>query len=592
MINKKYKIAISSIGSGIGQSIINAIRLSNLPIRTIGFGNNPFAFGAYDCDEFDHLPSIYSGEYIDDLIKKCKIHKIDLLIPGLDDEVLILARNKIKLKSNGINAMFADEALVAICRNKELISTELNKTTDIFVKSFNKKSLQSDIEKGRTSYPLLAKPKDGFSSKGIIIIRSKEDLLKVSDVHVIQELAIPSRDDPNFDFYMQQISMGNNPQVSEISIQLVFSPKGQLMGKMCSFNKLKNGIPIEIIPFENDDVWKTVDELIPVFRDKGVKGPLNLQGRLTEKGLKLFELNPRFTGITGLRALQGFNEVEACVKEWLGINTGQNKLKLNYNRFGVRQTTDKSIPIERNDDVFSLHKKLNKKIKTKKTLFITGSTGYLGQNLIKKLIETDDFDLITYGLNKSKVENLFKGKVKAIYDYKDLKQGVINLGNVDLLLHLGFRRPFGENKQVADSLRFTNKLFTLAAQNQLPAVINISSQSVYGLSSPPLWTEQTPVAPETVYAQAKYATELMLASAHKLCNTLCFSSIRLGTLTGGANGLIGNEVISIFCKNALDGKKINIIGGMQELERFDIKDAVDALIAMIKTDSKKMETGL
>ena len=100
--------------------------------------------------------------------------------------------------------------------------------------------------------------------------------------------------------------------------------------------------------------------------------------------------------------------------------------------------------------------------------------------------DCDDFDLIAYGINRSKVENLFKGKVKAIYDYKDLKQRIINLGNVDLLLHLGFTRPFGENKQIADSLRFTSKLFTLAAQNQLPAVIYISSQSVYGLTSPPI----------------------------------------------------------------------------------------------------------
>ena len=58
MNNKKYKIAISSIGSGVGQSIIDSIRLSNLPITTIGFGNNPFAFGAYDCNEFDYTPLI------------------------------------------------------------------------------------------------------------------------------------------------------------------------------------------------------------------------------------------------------------------------------------------------------------------------------------------------------------------------------------------------------------------------------------------------------------------------------------------------------------------------------------------------------
>jgi hypothetical protein len=50
MNQKEIKIGISCIGTGVGQSIINSIKLSSLPIKTIGFGNTPFAYGAYDCD--------------------------------------------------------------------------------------------------------------------------------------------------------------------------------------------------------------------------------------------------------------------------------------------------------------------------------------------------------------------------------------------------------------------------------------------------------------------------------------------------------------------------------------------------------------
>ena len=95
MKQKEIKIAITCIGTGVGQSIINSIKLSSLPIKTIGFGNNPFAYGAYDCDELDYTPSIYSDNYIDDLIRKCKDHKVDLLIPSLDDEILFFANNYI-----------------------------------------------------------------------------------------------------------------------------------------------------------------------------------------------------------------------------------------------------------------------------------------------------------------------------------------------------------------------------------------------------------------------------------------------------------------------------------------------------------------
>src|SRR5690606_25764247 len=102
------------------------------------------------------------------------------------------------------------------------------------------------------------------------------------------------------------------------------------LGRMASYNKLNNGVPIEIVAYENDDVWVVIDQLMPVFKEKGFVGPLNIQGRLTRNGLKLFEMNPRFTGITGLRALMGFNEVEACIRSWLSLDKG-GPLQLNNN---------------------------------------------------------------------------------------------------------------------------------------------------------------------------------------------------------------------------------------------------------------------
>src|SRR5690606_6758772 len=98
---------------------------------------------------------------------------------------------------------------------------------------------------------------------------------------------------------------------------------------------------------------------------------------------------------TGLRAYMGFNEVEACLKEWLGIATVNDSLKLNYNRFGIRQTADKSINFDRNPEVKTLYNLLNEgELKSKKTLLLTGSTGYVGRNLVDKILsENLPFDI-------------------------------------------------------------------------------------------------------------------------------------------------------------------------------------------------------
>lgn len=583
MIKEKYVIGISCIGSGVGQSVISSLNLSRLPIYTVGLGTNPFAFGAYECDTYDYTKSIYETDYIDNLLEVCVKHRIELIIPGLDDEVLLFSKNIDRFNNANIKVICPRTELVGICRDKEKMSYELNRIANNFVKSINKNTLKEDVASGSVKYPFIAKPRDGFASRGIEIIKNEADLHRISENHILQELAIPIESDPNYNYYIGQIAKNINPQVSEISIQLVYNNTGQLLGRMSSYNKLNNGVPIEIIPFENKEVWDVIDKLTPKLLDLGLTGPLNIQGRITKDGLKLFEMNPRFTGITGLRALMGFNEVEACVKEWLNIDSGNNKIQFNYKKFGIRQTADKAIPIERNLKITDIYKKINNQdIQTKKTVLITGSCGYLGQTLINKIQANNNFNIIAFDLDKVKLNKLYRNKSILIFNTNDLLNGQIHLGNIDVLVHLGFTRPHGSYDQIAQSLKFTHELFTRASLNNVPAIINISSQSVYGQASLPPWTEESLICPQIVYSEAKYATELLLTSLASINKTLKHTSIRLCTLAGGAPGLLEIDVISKLVIQAIKSDDLLIVGGMQQLERLDVRDAVDALIKVME----------
>lgn len=579
-MKKCYNIGISVIGSGVGQSVINSLRLSRLPIKTIGLGTNPFAYGAYDCDLYDYTKSYYDEGYIDDLISKYHKYNLDLLIPGHDDEVLLYAKNKDLFKEKGVNAIFSDVDLVSLCRDKEMMSNILSKVADVFVKSFEKETLLNDIESGKIQFPLIAKPRGGYASRGIEILNKIEDLKNVLEEHIVQELAIPIKDDPNYEQYIRSINKNINPQISEISIQLVFGKNGNIIGRMMSYNKLNNGVPIEILPYENEYVWNEVDKLTDKLIELGIKGPINLQGRLTENGLKLFEMNPRFTGITGLRALMGFNEVEACVKEWLGM--GDNKLSIDNSKFGIRQTADKVISINQNDIVSEINSKLGG-ITRRKIILLTGSTGYLGINIIENLNRnyTDEVEVWAFARNKNKAKILFGDKVANIFDKKDLDNGNLSLGLVNILIHAGFTRPNGTELEIAESLKFTINLFSSATQNQIPAIINISSQSVYGLKNKPLWNESTTPAPETAYAQAKYSSELALNAMASNHNQIYYSNIRLGALGGGALGLTKADLLSKLTSQTLSNKDLNIVSGKQVMERLDIRDAINALCKMI-----------
>jgi hypothetical protein len=54
---KTNRIAISCIGSGVGQCVIN--QNANLVFYTLGLGTNPYASNVYECDAYDYTKSIY-----------------------------------------------------------------------------------------------------------------------------------------------------------------------------------------------------------------------------------------------------------------------------------------------------------------------------------------------------------------------------------------------------------------------------------------------------------------------------------------------------------------------------------------------------
>lgn len=585
---KKYIIGISCIGSGVGQSVINSIKLSSLPIKTVGFGNNPFAYGAYDCDVYDYIPDIYDPGYLDFLIKKYHKHKIDLLIPGLDDEVMIYAENEEKLKKAGVNAIFSKKELVYICRHKNLMIKKLN---NFFVNSYEKKDILKNIKQKQIKLPIIAKPLSGSASRGIKIINKLDDLMEINDNnYIFQELAIPLKNDPNYSFFINQIKKGINPQVAEISIQIVCDKKGNLIGRTSTYNKLNNGVPIEVLPLDHPLIDEVINLFVPELVKLGLRGPINIQGRITENGFKIFEINPRFTGITGLRALMGFNEVESCIRSWLKLGDIDQKLVLNQKRFGTRQVADKCIAIIRNKKIEKLSIKLGSKKNNKPfCIFITGANGALGKALIPKLLENNKINIFAYIRNYKKNNYLNELKKDNLYYFneQDFKLGKINFGEIDMILHLGFARNHHGEEAIANSLEFTIKLFTLACLNQVPSIINISSQSVYGLKNQPPWTEQTRVAPESVYAQAKYASELYLSNLGKINKQLKHTSIRLASIVANLNDDSNTELIFKLCKKSFFGKTINIIDGKQKIERLNVNDAVEGLIKLIYLDSKK-----
>lgn len=215
-----------------------------------------------------------------------------------------------------------------------------------------------------------------------------------------------------------------------------------------------------------------------------------------------------------------------------------------------------------------------------KTIMVTGASGFLANQIISKIINNKNYEVIALS---SKKEGLIKqysqNKNIECFNIGDMKSNEIPFERVDTLIHCAFARGHKSGADIANSLSFTNEIFQEAANKGVKSIINISTQGVYGHLGSNTCSEATQVSPTSLYGIAKYATEVMSLGIKNDYN-INVTNIRLASLSGGSKGLTP-EVISKFVKKTLDSEKIVIVGGKQVFSYMDVRDAASAIVTLL-----------
>ncbi len=114
------------------------------------------------------IARVDDAAYIPQLRAMCKIHEVGLIVPTIDPELELLARQRDEFAADGVQIAVSSEDFVSICRDKRMTASW-----------FEGRALSAPrlVDPGGvTEFPIFAKPYDGSSGLGARVVASPSEL--------------------------------------------------------------------------------------------------------------------------------------------------------------------------------------------------------------------------------------------------------------------------------------------------------------------------------------------------------------------------------------------------------------------------------
>lgn len=169
---KIFRILFTGVGRRV--ELIQAFRQAadhlNATLKLYGADMTETAPALAFCDYARKVCGMRDADYIPQLLRICEADHIDLLIPTIDTDLLMLSQNKAKFDEIGTKVLVSKSDKIAICRDK-------NYTADFFEAcGLKAPRTVNDYRLYHAPYPCFIKPKDGSSSINAFKVENESEL--------------------------------------------------------------------------------------------------------------------------------------------------------------------------------------------------------------------------------------------------------------------------------------------------------------------------------------------------------------------------------------------------------------------------------
>jgi len=318
------KIAITSVGSLVGQNILDALEARRSDIEIVGINSAAEAAGNFRCDRaYLAPPAARADEYLARLASLLLDEHPALVLPGRDDDVPALAKLKEEQPPLRLSLPVGPHR-VAVVLNDKWASHEFARARGLPYVDSAPADHPTAVQRllADFGYPLLAKPRTGNGSRGVRIVFDDEQRAAMARLpgYLLQPYLEPEAELASWrDLARDGIPLFHAPMLQQIACQAVIGPDGGVRGLVCTVAELAMGRLERAYRLDDPGVADVARRWAEALAGEGWRGALNLQGRRDRDGtFRVYELNGRFTGGTSARTRLGFDEVGMLVEAFTG----------------------------------------------------------------------------------------------------------------------------------------------------------------------------------------------------------------------------------------------------------------------------------
>ena len=319
----KINVLVTGVGGGgVGEQILKCLRIANLECRIIGCDMNRASRGLKEVDKAYIVPSASASNYLDCIMTICKMNNVAIIFPGSEPELKVFSENRSIFEDTGICMPLNSPELISTCMDKNK-TMEFLKHHGFAVQKYWEMSSTEDLDK-IDIFPVVIKPSiGGGGSINTFIAQNQNELqmfgkylLELYDAFLAQEYV----GDVDHEYTIGVMSDRNGHYINSIAV------KKSILSGLSNKTKIPNrtgrkelgdilAISSGISQGEIGRFPEVTEPCKQIAVSLGSTAPINIQGRIQKGKFYVFEINPRISGTSPLRAMVGYNEPEMLIRE-------------------------------------------------------------------------------------------------------------------------------------------------------------------------------------------------------------------------------------------------------------------------------------